>query len=496
MSWRNTKIVATLGPASSTREQIGALAAAGVNVFRLNFSHGAHADQQLRYETVRTVARELRRPLAVLADLQGPKLRLGRFAAGKVLLSEGAALQLDLDPRPGDATRVCLPHPEVFAALAVGHELLVDDGKLRLRITAISSDRARAEVIVGGSVSDCKGVNTPHSLIATSPLTDKDRNDLAFALALGVDWIALSFVQRADDVVELKRLVRDRAGIIAKLEKPQAIEQLDEIVEAADALMVARGDLGVELPPEDVPVLQRRIVNACRSAGKPVIVATQMLESMIGSATPTRAEASDIATAVYEGADAVMLSAETAAGSYPVQSVQMMDRIVRRVEADPLQRASMLAIDGRRQATAADAIGASVRAVADVVRPAGTVTYTASGASALRVARERPASPLIAVTPEERTARRLALCWGVLPTLSTDARDVDDMVELAIDAALNAGLDSARPLVIVAGLPFGAPGTTNLLRLVMPTELQLRRRSSGGTTAHSLRPTATATPQA
>jgi pyruvate kinase len=479
---RATKIIATLGPAASAPAQVLALAAAGADVFRLNFSHGGHAEQQQRVQAVRAAEAQLGRPLAVLADLQGPKLRIGSLLGGALQLEAGARLRLDLDPAPGTAERVPLPHPEVFAALLPGHELLLDDGKLRLRVLEAGKRHALTEVQVGGRLTDRKGVNTPATLLPLAALTAKDRNDLALALALEVDWIALSFVQRPADVTELRAQVRGRAGIIAKLEKPQALEALEEIVAVADALMVARGDLGVELPPEDVPVVQRRIVRACRASAKPVIVATQMLESMIVAPTPTRAETSDVAGAVYDGVDAVMLSAETAAGAYPVEAVRMMDRVIRRSEADPAARPRPVALVPlvplapiapiAPALSGGAALGVALRALAEVLPLAGTITYTASGASALRVAHERPASPILAVTPHLATARRLALVWGVQPQVERDATDVEDMVQLALAAAGRAGLTAARqPLAIVAGLPFSTPGSTNLLRLVTGAEI-------------------------
>lgn len=475
--FRSTKIIATLGPASSTATRILALARAGVDVFRLNFSHGTPTEQQMRHGLVREAERELGKPLGILADLQGPKLRVGTFAAGSITLQSGARFRLDLDATLGDAHRVELPHPEIFAALEVGHQLLLDDGKLRLQVESAAADHAVTRVVVGGVLSSRKGVSTPDSAIELSALTAKDRNDLAFALALEVDWIALSFVQRPRDVIELQQLVSGRAGIVAKIEKPLAMNSLEEIVQAADAVMVARGDLGVEVPPEDVPVLQRRIVRACRAAGKPVIVATQMLESMINTPTATRAEASDVATAVYGGVDAIMLSAETAAGEYPVEAVTMMDRIARRVEAEPTHRHALHSDTAKTLPTAAGALGEAVRAIAELVDLGGAITYTSSGASALRVAHVRPATPIIGLTPSAATARRLALVWGVQPAVAVDAADVETMVDLALAVSARLRLTaSGLPLVIVAGMPFGTAGSTNLLRLVTPAELCARGR--------------------
>ena len=463
---RSARILATLGPASSTRERIRALAEAGADVFRLNFSHGSHEDHAERYRLIRAVEAELGRPIGVLMDLQGPKLRVGRFAEGKVALVPGAPFRLDLDPTPGDARRANLPHPEIFAALEAGTALLLDDGKLRLRVDACGADFADTTVLVGGTLSDRKGVNVPGVLLPISPLTTKDRADLDFGLALGVDWVALSFVQRPEDLREARELVGDRAWIMAKLEKPAAIDALEPIVALADGVMVARGDLGVELPPQQVPVLQRRIVRAARAAGRPVVVATQMLESMISSPVPTRAEASDVATAIYDGADAVMLSAESASGQYPVEAVSIMHGIVCEVERDPAWRAGLEASHTPAAANTPDAICCALRRVAGLLEPAATVAYTSSGFSALRASRERPVAPILALTPQPATARRLALVWGVHALPFEEVHDVAEMVEHAARAVQNLGFGSAGDaVVVIAGLPFGQRGSTNLLHV-------------------------------
>ncbi|HRO37136.1 pyruvate kinase [Thauera sp.] len=463
---RSARILATLGPASSTRERIRALAEAGADVFRLNFSHGSHEDHAERYRLIREVEVELGRPIGVLMDLQGPKLRVGRFAEGKVALVPGAQFRLDLDPTAGDARRANLPHPEIFAALEAGTELLLDDGKLRLRVDTFGADFADTTVLVGGTLSDRKGVNVPGVLLPISPLTTKDRADLDFGLALGVDWVALSFVQRPEDLREARELVGDRAWIMAKLEKPAAIDELDAIIALADGIMVARGDLGVELPPQQVPVLQRRIVRAARAAGRPVVVATQMLESMISSPVPTRAEASDVATAIYDGADAVMLSAESASGQYPVEAVSIMHDIVCEVEHDPAWRAGLEASHTPAAANTPDAICCALRRVAGLLEPAATVAYTSSGFSALRASRERPVTPILALTPQPATARRLALVWGVHAVPFEEVHDVAEMVEHAARAVQNLGFGSAGDaVVVIAGLPFGQRGSTNLLHV-------------------------------
>jgi len=476
---RNAKIVATLGPASSTPTMIHALFHRGVDVFRLNFSHGTPADHRRRMQAIRAVEAKAGRPIGVLVDLQGPKLRIGTFQRGPVTLVEGATLRLDLDPAPGNAKRVCLPHPEVFAVMKPGLPLLLDDGKLRLEVERCSDGHAITRVKVGGRLSERKGVNIPDEIIPLSPLTTKDRRDLEYGLELGADWVALSFVQRPEDIDEARALIGDRAGIMAKLEKPMAITKLDAIVAKADSIMVARGDLGVEMRPEQVPTVQRRILRACRRAGKPVVVATQMLESMITSPVPTRAEASDVATAVYDGADAVMLSAESASGQHPIEAVEIMDRIIREVEHDDHYRALTDAQHSEPQATAADAIMHSLRAAAHIVSAAATVIYTHSGSSSVRASRERPEAPLLSLTPKLSTARRLALVWGVHSVLTHEIADVDTMTDLACATALEEGFAKAGDsVVIAAGVPFGRAGTTNLLRLatVWPRKERSRKK--------------------
>ena len=465
---RQAKIVATLGPASSTEKVIRALFDAGADVFRFNFSHGSHDDHKNRYDIVRKIEAETGRPIAVLADLQGPKLRIASFAAGSIELGVGARIKFDMDPTPGDQTRVGMPHPEVFAALAPGVELLLDDGKIRLTVENSSEDCAELRVLTAGVLSDRKGVSVVGAVLPLSAMTAKDHADLSFALNMGADWVALSFVQRPEDIEDVRRLVDGRAGVMAKLEKPAAIESLDEIVELADGIMIARGDLGVEMRPEEVPIIQRRILRACRIAGKPVIVATQMLESMISAPTPTRAEASDVATAVYGGADAVMLSAESATGQFPVEAVAMMDRIIREVEADPEARKTLDAAYPSPRATIADAICCALSTAADILNVTAAITYTSSGATTLRAARERPATPIIGMGSNEEVARRLALVWGVHSMLVGEAVNIDDVVERAASAAIGEGFArSGEVVAITAGTPFGMTGTTNFIKLAV-----------------------------
>ena len=464
---RAARIVSTLGPSSSSPECIRALFEAGTDVFRLNFSHGTHAEHKQRFDIVRGLEAEFDHPAGIIMDLQGPKIRVGAFAGGSVQLEAGAGFRLDGNAdETGSAERASITNPEIFASLETGRPLLLDDGKIRLRVTEAGADFAQTEIEVGGVLSDAKGVNIPGALLALSALTAKDRSDLQFGLDLGADWVALSFVQRPEDVAEARKLIAGRAGILVKLEKPLAIQHLDQIVELADAVMVARGDLGVEAPPEDVPGLQKEIIAKARDAGKPVIVATQMLESMVNAPTPTRAEASDVATAVFDGADAVMLSAETAAGTYPVESVAMMDRIVARVEKDPLFRGIMDATHEAPEATAQDAITAAARQVARTVSAAAIVTYTSSGSTSLRAARARPDVPVLCLTERPETARKLAMAWGLQCIIAEDVQDFDDMVSKACRVARDG--DFAKPgdrLVITAGVPFGTPGATNILRI-------------------------------
>ncbi|MBV9630184.1 MAG: pyruvate kinase, partial [Xanthobacteraceae bacterium] len=425
---RRTKIVATLGPASSEPAMIETLFEAGADVFRINMSHTPQDRMRALVNSIREIERKRDRPIGILADLQGPKLRIGEFAEPAVQIKNGATFALDSEPTPGTAQRVYLPHPEILAALKPGHKLLLDDGKIRLEALETSPKHAITRVVVGGKLSARKGVNLPDTTIALPALTAKDRSDLDAVLEAGADWIGLSFVQRPEDVAEAKKITRGRAAVMAKIEKPQAVTRLGDILEIADALMVARGDLGVELPLERVPGVQKQMTRAARRAGKPVVVATQMLESMISSPAPTRAEVSDVATAIFEGADAVMLSAESAAGQYPAEAVSTMDRIATEVEADPTYRTIINSQRNEPEATGADAIAAATRQIAETVDLAAIVCWTSSGSTALRVARERPSPPTVALSPNISTGRRLAVVWGVHCVVTEDARDQDDMV--------------------------------------------------------------------
>ncbi len=462
---RRTRMICTLGPASRTQAVIEALARAGADVFRLNFSHGSHADHQASFDAVRAAEAALERPLGILGDLQGPKFRLGKFHGGSVELVQGSPFRLDQNPTPGDATRVCVPHPEILLALRPGTLVLIDDGKVQLRVESTDGKSADTIVEAGDQLSDNKGLGVPGVRIPMPALTDKDRVDLAFALRMGVDWIALSFVQHPQDMAELRRLVDGRAAVMAKIEKPSALDHLDEILDLSDGLMVARGDLGVELAPEEVPMVQRTLVRAARARGTPVVVATQMLDSMTHSPSPTRAEVSDVANAVYQGADAVMLSGETAAGDYPVEAAATMDRIISRVEQDPLWPQLMAAESDAFDDADTDALVAAARRAADATSTSCLVAFTATGATARRMARERPLQAVLALTPNVRTAHRLTLVWGVEPRVAADPRNLDEMTEEAVEIAVALGMTKpGGRILIAAGTPFGAPGAANLLR--------------------------------
>ncbi|MDO5605035.1 MAG: pyruvate kinase [Paracoccus sp. (in: a-proteobacteria)] len=473
---RNIKIVATLGPASSDYDTIRALFDAGADVFRLNMSHGSHDDHRARYEIIRRVETETGRPIAVLADLQGPKLRVGRFAAGAHDLEEGDRFRFDLDDAIGDSNRVQLPHPEIFAALEPGSGLLVNDGKIRLRVESCGPDFADCVVTVGGTISDRKGVNVPDVVLPLAALSEKDREDLEFACGLGVDWLALSFVQRADDVQEARRLAHGRAAILSKIEKPAAVRAFAEILQASDGIMVARGDLGVELPVQSVPPIQKRLVRACRAAAKPVIVATQMLESMIESPMPTRAEVSDVANAIYEGADAVMLSAESAAGQYPVDAVATMDNVARSVESDPTYREVIEASRRADRTSVAEGIVAAAREIAETTDISAICAHTQSGMTVSLVARERPRVPIIALSPLPRVLRRLCLTWGTHCVWTDPLERFRQAVIIAARAAREDGFaDETQQIVVTAGVPFNVAGTTNILRVATCDERLIYR---------------------
>jgi pyruvate kinase len=463
---RRAKIVATLGPASGNQAMIEKLFRAGTDVFRINMSHTSHERMRELVAIIRKVEADNERPIGILVDLQGPKLRVGTFEGGSAQLKQGDTFVLDSDPATGNQSRVHLPHPEIFAGVEAGHTLLLDDGKVRLSVKDAGPKTITARVEVGGKLSDRKGVSLPDSTLPFSALAAKDRSDLEAALDTGIDWVALSFIQRPEDIAEAKKITRGRASVMAKIEKPQAVTRLNEIMDIADALMVARGDLGVEMPLEKVPGVQKQMTRAARWAGKPVVVATQMLESMINSPVPTRAEVSDVATAIFEGADAVMLSAESAAGQYPAEAVATMNRIAEEVEADPTYRSIVSAQRAEPEATGADAIADAAQQIAETLDLSAVISWTSSGSTALRVARERPRPPIIALSPSVNTARKLSLVWGVHSVVTEDAHDLDDMVSRACRIAFKEGFAKAgERVIIVCGVPLGTPGATNMLRI-------------------------------
>jgi pyruvate kinase len=478
---RKVRILATLGPASNTPDMIRRLVESGADAFRLNMSHGTHADHAKMVSIIRRLEQELDRPMTILADLQGPKLRVGKFAGGGATLENGQSFVFDRNDEEGDATRATLPHREIFEGVEVGTRLLIDDGKIVQRVVSATPDRIEAVVEVGGRISNNKGLNVPDVVLPLAALTDKDRKDLVFALDQGVDWIALSFVQRPEDVAEARRLIAGRAALLAKIEKPAAIDRLDGILELADAVMVARGDLGVELPPEQVPPFQKKIVEAARRMGRPVVVATQMLESMITSPSPTRAEVSDVATAVYDGADAVMLSAESASGQFPCEAVTMMNRIATSVENDPSYSARVHFTQTLPDPTTADAIAHAVNTMVGTVGAAAIVCFTSSGSTARRVSRERPGVPMLVLTPSEKTARRMGLLWGAHAVRTRDVASFEEMIAKAKRMALRHGIaKSGQRIVVTAGVPFGTPGSTNVIHIVRLVGDELDRYRASG----------------
>lgn len=463
---RKVRILATLGPASNSPEMIRKLAEAGADAFRINMSHGKHADHLKLIEIIRGLEKELDRPTTILVDLQGPKLRVGQFADGKVMLEKGQSFTFDRENAPGDKNRVTLPHPEIFAAVEPNTRLLVDDGKLVFRVEQVSGERIDTIVEVAGAISNNKGLNVPDVVLPLAALTEKDRQDLSFALDQHVDWIALSFVQRPEDVAEARRLIAGRASLLAKVEKPAAIDRLDGILELADAVMVARGDLGVEMLPEEVPPLQKKIVESARRLGRPVVVATQMLESMITSPSPTRAEVSDVATAVYDGSDAIMLSAESASGDWPCESVTMMNKIATSVESDASYAARVHFTETLPDPTTNDAIAAAASNIVNTVDAAAIVCFTTSGSTARRVARERPKVPLLILTPSVKTARKMGLLWGAHAVRTRDVESFEEMIAKAKRMALRHGVaKGGQRIIIIAGVPFGTPGSTNVVHV-------------------------------
>lgn len=465
-----TNILATLGPASDNEKVISTLIDAGADGFRLNFSHGTHESHKKTYDIIRQVAKKKNVPTAIVADLQGPKLRIGLFKDDHVTLKKGQKFILDMKDELGDEKRVTLPHKEIFEALKTGDNLLVNDGNIILKVLKCSKNAAETEVVVGGVISGHKGVNLPNSSLNISPLTPKDLDDLNFALKLGVDCICLSFVQRAKDILDARKIIKDKAWIIAKLEKPQVMDDLDGIIQAADMIMVARGDLGVECPIVTVPVLQKKIVARCRMCGKPVIVATQMLESMISAPIPTRAEVSDVANAVYDGCDVVMLSGETAMGAYPVQTVNTMRGVIEQVEADPKYFDNLQSIVSG--ITCQNEARAITHAANEVVKTLDDVaciaTFSVSGRTTLVMAQERPPYPIMSINPDEKIARRLNLVWGVRTFIDKKVFDSFDNIEAVSKgfARISGLAQKGQFIVVTAGYPFGNAGLTNVLHIV------------------------------
>jgi pyruvate kinase len=464
---RRAKIVATVGPASNTPDMLKALFLAGVDTFRLNFSHGTQDDHAKVHAAIRALEADVGRPIAILQDLQGPKIRVGTIRDGKIAVAAGEMVRFVRSGSDGDRMAIPLPHDEIFAAIAPGQDLLIDDGRVRARISGIGDDHIDATIVTGGTIANRKGVNLPGTVLNLSPLTPKDRADLEFGLRLGVDWVALSFVQKPGDLIDARGLIGDRAGLMAKIEKPSALAHIDDIIHLSDAIMVARGDLGVEIPHEEVPGRQKELVRACRLAAKPVIVATQMLDSMVAAPTPTRAEASDVATAVYDGADAVMLSAESASGQYPLEAVAMMDRIISSTERHKLYHSLIAAGAETEEHSPPHAVAAAAAGLAESIGAVAIVGFTSSGTTVARISRKRPALPILAITPELQVARRMALMWGAHSVHSEDAHSYEEMVNIAEATVRTEGFGRSGDLaVVVAGIPFGQSGSTNNLRVI------------------------------
>lgn len=465
---RHAKILATVGPASRSEEMLKKLHYAGADAFRLNFSHGDHDTHRETYNRIRQVSEKVGRPITILQDLQGPKIRLGMFKDdAKIQLEKGASFVLDSRDEEGDQTRCQLPHPEILSVLKSGDKVYMNDGYVRLIVTEKLNDGVKLEVIEGGETSSRKGVNLPGVNLPISSVTEKDWQDLELGLELGVDWVAVSFVQRADDILAVKAKAKDTAFVMAKIEMPQALDCIDEIIEAADGIMVARGDLGVEVPIEEVPSIQKRLIRKCREAGKPVVVATQMLESMIHNAAPTRAEVSDVANATFEGADALMLSAESAAGKYPEEAVETMNRVICRAENSSAWRPLMDARHAEPDLTVGDAITYAAYNTAEAINSKVIFTFTESGFTARRMSRQRPLQPILALTPHAKTATKMNLFWGVHPIMRPSPMDQESLVALTRDVSKECGVvREGDYIVLTAGMPFGQTGTTNLVRVV------------------------------
>ncbi|PIZ32870.1 MAG: pyruvate kinase [Alphaproteobacteria bacterium CG_4_10_14_0_8_um_filter_37_21] len=464
---RKSKIIATLGPKTSSKETIEELFLSGVDVFRLNFSHGAYEDHKQKMIYIRELEAIYQRPIAIMVDLQGPKLRIGMFDQGSIILKEGDAFCLDMHKSPGSKDRVYIANTEIFKVVKNGGHILLDDGKIILEVTECGTDYIITKVKQGGKLSSKKGVNLPDCKIAISALTEKDKKDLDFCLTLDIDWVALSFVQHAQDIIDIKELIKDRAKVIAKIEKPQALENIDDIIFHSDAIMLARGDLGVEVSLEEVPVIQKKVLQKCKQQGRPAIVATQMLESMIYQSSPTRAETSDVATAIYDGADAVMLSAETATGEYPVESVKIMDKIIKTVEHDmTADRQVSHILHSIEQNMEKDAMMFATKNVASTIKASAIVSFTICGGSTLRLARQRPLAPIIALPTEQKTCRMLTLVWGVHAVMHSKVFSFQQMQDTACDTAYQEGFSKNGDVIVIsASAPFGTTESSNLLHV-------------------------------
>lgn len=461
---RRTKILATVGPASASPHMLKKLFKAGVDTFRLSFSHGKKSDHAEVIKRIRALELETGIPIGILQDLQGPKIRLGDLNNGEIEINPGDVLSFSPVKSCGNDDLIPLPHPEIFLALKEGDRIFIDDGRISMRAIKINSSILQAEVIEGKLLKSRKGVNLPDCVLDLPVLTEKDHSDLKFGLENDVDWVALSFVQRASDMMEISKIVAGRAGIVAKIEKPTALDDIVGIVEHSDAIMIARGDLGVEILPESVPAYQKEIIALCRSEAKPVIVATQMLESMTDVPAPTRAEASDVATAVYDGADAVMLSAESATGKFPVEAVTVMDRIIHSTEHHEYYE-RQINVSKREPKSSADVIADTGASLACLLQSRCIVAYSRSGVTARRVSARRPALQLFVLTKEAKVSRQMALIWGARSVLEKNVGDYETMVSTARDNSMRLMDVKSGNIVVLAGVPFGKSGNTNNIRV-------------------------------
>lgn len=461
------KIIGTIGPASESEEMIEGLINSGLSLARLNLSHGTHREQKTRVERLRTISQRLGKQVGIIADIQGPKIRLGELATKEVFLKEGSRVFLTSREVLGTEEQLTVRYPSLTQDVEVGQQILIDDGLITLAVEAKREQGLECQVISGGPICPFKGVSLPKVRVQLPAIMEKDRADIAFALKAGVEYLAISFVRKAEHLVEIKKLVKQLGGtasIIAKIENLEGVENLDEIIQVADAVMVARGDLGVELPPEEVPLLQQSIVEKCRRAGKPVIIATQMLESMVHNSRPTRAEVNDVAYAVIQAVDAVMLSGETAMGQYPLEAVQVMKKVIERTEGSlapdklaPSATATLSIADAISRATCESAFDLGAKAI---------LSSTQTGSTARMVAKYRPGALIIAATPNPQVARKLSLVWGVYPVVVPYANNVDQMLDVVVEAALESGLVVKGDLVaITGGVKTGIAGSTNLLKI-------------------------------